>query len=321
MRTVLREWLSSGSLLLASVGVAAAAWLIVPRAALADVGIPCDPGSSSATGFQPCTPCAAGTFTGDTGSDHCLACPAGRFASATGATVCAPCPCDDGVACTIDACGATTGICSEAVPVPACQPVKISFEGTITGSDAGPFDVLFLGEPIAGYFVLDPLAPDHLLDPTVGDYPNGVGDLFVLAGDTNGGRIEGLGTGVGTKDLQILDRPGQDEYTVDASGLGLASSGSIFGIDDVSFYLSLQGGDAPQITSDALLAEAPDAASFTAALATFTLHGPTIDTTLLSTDVTLSPEPSASGVGLAAATALAALRVRRRPHAAGARFP
>lgn len=95
----------------------AVAWLVtaslLPIAAWAGLpGIPCFAGSSSPTGSQPCTSCAPGTFASFFGMDHCDACPADTFADEFGATGCLPCGCNDGLVCTIDACEASSGVCS-----------------------------------------------------------------------------------------------------------------------------------------------------------------------------------------------------------------
>jgi probable HAF family extracellular repeat protein len=97
----------------------AAVWLVtaslLPIDARAGLpGFPCFAGSSSPTGFQPCTSCAPGTFASFPGMNHCDACPADSFADEFGATGCLPCGCNDGLVCTIDACEASSGSCSNA---------------------------------------------------------------------------------------------------------------------------------------------------------------------------------------------------------------
>src|SRR6516162_2648193 len=53
--------------------------------------LPCDPGSSSTNGEQPCTACSPGSFQPSSGQTTCLDCNAGTFNAATGATTCSSC--------------------------------------------------------------------------------------------------------------------------------------------------------------------------------------------------------------------------------------
>src|SRR4029077_14821029 len=51
----------------------------------------CAPGSSSATGFEPCTDCSPGSFQPSSGQTTCPACDAGNFQASTGQTTCTSC--------------------------------------------------------------------------------------------------------------------------------------------------------------------------------------------------------------------------------------
>ncbi|HSJ98753.1 MAG TPA: hypothetical protein VLC53_16880, partial [Myxococcota bacterium] len=124
--------------------------VLAPEPAWAQLGIPCDPGSSSANGFKPCTPCAPGTFTGFQGADHCDPCPAGTFAPDAGATECAACGCDDGLLCTVESCGASTGICS-AAPDPTCRATFRGLGNLPGGNWSSAADVSSDGSVVVGW--------------------------------------------------------------------------------------------------------------------------------------------------------------------------
>jgi hypothetical protein len=100
----------------------------VDMGALETSVIPCNPGTFSATGEQPCTPCSPGTAQPNSGATQCAPCAPGTIAPAQGATVCSPCPpetyqpavgaiaclpcdCDDSNACTTNGCNAASGAC------------------------------------------------------------------------------------------------------------------------------------------------------------------------------------------------------------------
>ncbi len=89
---------------------------------------PCQPGTFSATGEDPCDPCPMGTFQPAAGATSCMDCVVGTFADTiastlcspcaaetfqpnTGGTVCNACACDDGMACTTNDCDAISGSC------------------------------------------------------------------------------------------------------------------------------------------------------------------------------------------------------------------
>lgn len=52
---------------------------------------PCERGTASMTGSEPCAPCAFGQFQSETGQTTCLACDAGSFSAITGSTLCLDC--------------------------------------------------------------------------------------------------------------------------------------------------------------------------------------------------------------------------------------
>src|SRR5262245_39742417 len=79
---------------------------------------PCTPGTFSPSGFTPCTPCPAGTYTAGLGF---------------GETSCAPCGCNDFTACTLDTCDADDGQCS-AEAVPTCSVERVDFSGVVTST-------------------------------------------------------------------------------------------------------------------------------------------------------------------------------------------
>ena len=95
---------------------------------IGEVVTPCQPGTFSMTGEEPCDPCPLGTFQPQEAGTECLACAPGTFAATTGTAHCNPCPedtfqpdvgkaecvacdCDDGDIFTTDACDAVTGNC------------------------------------------------------------------------------------------------------------------------------------------------------------------------------------------------------------------
>jgi hypothetical protein len=67
----------------------AASLLAVSSGAFAQVvGIPCEPGRFSASGFAPCSACPAGTFAAGEGSTTCTPCPPETFADSPGQSAC-----------------------------------------------------------------------------------------------------------------------------------------------------------------------------------------------------------------------------------------
>lgn len=90
-------------------------------------GPPCQPGSYGANGFEPCTPCDAGTFAPNPGSTACDPCPIGAYASSTGSASCALC--DPGSA------APTTG----SITCAPCEPGSvIDYAGASACLDCGP---------------------------------------------------------------------------------------------------------------------------------------------------------------------------------------
>jgi hypothetical protein len=53
--------------------------------------IPCNPGTASRTGKQPCSACPAGSFASESGATSCEACPIGTFAAQSGSAMCQAC--------------------------------------------------------------------------------------------------------------------------------------------------------------------------------------------------------------------------------------
>jgi probable HAF family extracellular repeat protein len=131
--------------------VTLAALLLSPQQASSGVaGILCSAGTVSQSGFKPCTPCQPGTFAAFEGSDHCDACPATSYAPDPGAAACTPCGCDDGLVCTVENCGAASGICF-GTPDPSC---RVSFRGLgfLPGSNwSTANDVSSDGEVVVGW--------------------------------------------------------------------------------------------------------------------------------------------------------------------------
>lgn len=83
---------------------------------------------AAAPGATECTPCPPGTSAA-AGTASCVACPSGTYAATARAGACASCgSCDDGNACTVDACD----------PVAGCVHTKVAGCGGGGGADAGP---------------------------------------------------------------------------------------------------------------------------------------------------------------------------------------
>eukprot|EP00795_Rhopilema_esculentum_P000716 gene716-10430_t len=88
----------------------------IGASSLRQCGMPCQPGTYSASGAEPCTPCPKGTFQVAAGSDKCRSCPSGRFTHGVGVTSesdcqainhCASNPCINGASCKNEADGFT----------------------------------------------------------------------------------------------------------------------------------------------------------------------------------------------------------------------
>jgi peptidoglycan/xylan/chitin deacetylase (PgdA/CDA1 family) len=96
----------------------------------------CPPGSTAVSpGMSACSPCAAGNSAVGPGATSCAPCASGTYA-ATGATSCTACgTCDDGDACTVDACDPTAG-CTHA-PIPMCIEDAGARDGGHSAMDAG----------------------------------------------------------------------------------------------------------------------------------------------------------------------------------------
>lgn len=99
---------------------------------------PCEPGSFSPSGDEPCDPCPAGRSQPDSGATDCLGCAPGTFAALPGSVACSDClagefqpdagalsclscTCDDGNPCTTDNCDSVSGNC-QPDPIENCIP-------------------------------------------------------------------------------------------------------------------------------------------------------------------------------------------------------
>lgn len=87
----------------------------------------------SSTKDATCAPCAPGTASAAPGSATCAACAPGTYAAAAGAVTCAACgACDDGEACTADACSPTEG-CTH-TPIEGCEGASSGAPGGASSS-------------------------------------------------------------------------------------------------------------------------------------------------------------------------------------------
>lgn len=164
-----------GSFSLAVLATALVASPLRPDPALAgEFGIPCDAGSFSASGFEPCTQCAPGTHAEFDGMDHCEPCAAGTFASSSGAAVCTVCGCDDGLVCTVDDCGASSGICF-ANADPSCRAVFRPLGRLPDGNWSAATDVSSDGTVVVGWSMVD--GDKQAYRWTAADGMVGLGDL------------------------------------------------------------------------------------------------------------------------------------------------
>lgn len=125
--------------------------------------VPCDPGTYSETGYQPCTaapagtfvdtvgatsatPCPVGTFQPDQGADSCIVAPVGSYVDTVGATTATPCL--DGYttdfvgAASADACRPinTPPVAEAGGPYTVAEGSSVALDGS--GSDPDPGDTL-----------------------------------------------------------------------------------------------------------------------------------------------------------------------------------
>lgn len=99
---------------------------------------------AKAESCEPCTSCAAGSYAASacsaTSDTVCSPCAAGTFASEAGATTCTSCgACDDGDACTADACDAARG-CTH-TPIAGCTGGADAGKDDDAGAQAQAFSV------------------------------------------------------------------------------------------------------------------------------------------------------------------------------------
>ena len=267
----------------------------------------CAPGSASAqTGASSsaaCTQCAAGTFAGPA-SAACSTCPRNAYQPSTGAAACLACGCNDGIACTRDACNAATGSCS-ATSVPGCQPVEVAFSGTVTVIDARLASPVTVGEPLSGRFVYDPEAPDATpLDAHLGDYPGAVTSFEVAIGATSaitasspGGRVSIENDWI-SGDMLNLEADDSDGLVSSAFPAVPDSHASLYRLS-----LLDMGGSA--LGSDALPSAPPAFSAFANRWAGLEVSSPTIGNMYVeSYDVIGVPEPGAALGGVAGLAAL-----------------
>jgi len=295
----------------------------------------CPAGSYSfLLGALACTPCAPGTYSAEVGAISeavCTACSAGSYANAAGAAACQPCPrnayqpstgaasclacgCDDGVACTRDACNATSGACS-APAVPACQEQAIEFIGSVTYIDERLFSEVTVGEPFSGTVRYDPEAPDHTpMDAIYGDYESALTYLSVQIGDGPQLLVEST-TGQGSVTVQ------NDGINGDILWFELRDEDGLLGptfpaVPDAlpsTFLFGLREPNGTALSSDALPATPPSFAPFTQRSALLEMASGTLGNLYVeSTDLTSVPEADAAFGGAVALGAIVALR-RRRP--------
>ena len=291
---------------------------------------PCQPGTASATGIEPCTPCSAGyfqpnagatscpgcavgTYQPDAGQTTCFACPANSAATSPGTAVCVPCGCDDEVACTRDACDPTTAACS-ATPVPSCSVHTITLAGTVTALDPatlpGPSSCVELGDALSMSFDVDPEAPDVTYPHASNQASYAVGSVELRVGAPG---AEIVATAPVGSEYILNDLFGDSLILTADTGLGHATPITcaapfqiVFsGIDDTGATLT---SDA-QILDGAGLLAFPDASAELLYLDASEVESWAIR----STDLQVAPEPGVLGAALSAAGGLAALsRVRAR---------
>ena len=185
------------SILLATAFLAS---LLLPDPASAGVlGIPCDPGHFSANGFEPCTQCAPGTHAEFNGADHCEPCAAGTFASDAGAAVCTACECDDGLVCTVESCGASSGICF-ATADPSCRARFRGLGQLPNGSWSTAADVSSDGTVVVGWSMVGADKQAYRWTAAggmvgLGDLPGGDASSQAWAVSADGAVVVGVGDG------------------------------------------------------------------------------------------------------------------------------
>jgi len=302
---------------------------------------PCQPGSFSPDGFEPgcalcspgnhapaaqsvaCLPCPAGTYADFAGASDCQPCPAGTYASSTGATECQsapegtwaplgssyvqPCECADEPLCTIDRCDARTGACTAHDPAPACAPYSVQVSGTVAevSFSGGAPEVFAVGMPLVATWLVDPSELDREPTDFGGYYPNAIRNLRVRVGGGSDA-VEAIDDFDGVYFASVP--PTTTDY------LDIFAQLTAPGWDDANFVLTLDEGDDPVITSDAIPPVFPSAASFAFRDLYFVLRNGEARAQARSSDfVITTPEPHAILAAPLAFAALAALRRRRSP--------
>lgn len=214
----------------------------------AGIGIPCQLGHASPTGFEPCTACAPGTVARFFGRTSCEPCPDGTAATGSGAFECDDCRCDDATTCTHDSCNPATAACT-AEPVASCELIHVEFAGVIFQNDGFPF--VTEGMPVVGSYDVDPSAADlSRTDPNRGEY-TALWSLDVSVGDNPVVFIATAQRGV--MNVFVPDQV----YGVAFSGLDVTTPTDGMG-DDLDISLESTAG---AFDDDALIA-VPDVASF-----------------------------------------------------------
>jgi hypothetical protein len=283
----------------------AALLLAAGEADAGEIGIPCEPGRSSTSGFEPCSPCPVGTIAPSEGQSSCDPCPFGTYVNSTGQTRCFECGCDDHQVCTRDTCGAGTGLC-EAPPVPGCELVTVGFRGNVTQVYPAETEHFSDGMLVDGWITYDPTAPDlYPLDPALGSYPSAV-QQFVIGFGPHGVTRPDHGAPSGL--ITVVDgHPTlNDQFQVTSFDIG--GPGPVL----PDFYFTVNDPSESMLDSDALPLPAALTSPLyvrTGGLEQISEPGGVVVDTFFDDFTVLVPEPEANALGL---IALAALHRARR---------
>jgi hypothetical protein len=285
---------------------------------------PCQPGTGSGTGMEPCFPCDPGyvqpnaggigcigcfqgTYQPNAGQTACLPCPSNSAATSPGSTQCASCGCDDEVACTRDTCQAATGACSS-TPVPSCSVTTIALAGTIASffppTPPNGSDCVDVGEPLTISFDVDPEAPD-----TTGAHRTDQSSYTVTSVEFSMGAPGSEITAsmpTATEELQ------GDQFGNTATVNALTGLGHVTPITcDAPYLVTLSASDPSTTLTGWTDAQILDAAGFLAypiveATVTY-LDADSVGLWMIGADgIHDAPEPATSATALAAVGALAA---------------
>ena len=286
----------------------AIAAMLASGAARGDVfGIVCEAGTFSPNGFQPCTPCPAGTFVPFAGAVACDAVPDGTWAPA-GATDVQSCECADLPLCTLDPCDPATGVCLAHEPAPACLPYQVSGSGTVDSAfvQPGSAEVFTDGMPFIARFLVDPAEFDRFYSDSLSFYPNAIRDVYVRIGD--GGESFEWVAEFGGLDI-LLGPSGGDRMT-------LVVEGEVPNLAVATFRLILMGDDLA-LGSDAIPPAFPAAIPGSGSIMSFSV-GEGLFGATASNFVVTTPEPGTATATVASVAALLGLYRRRRRSAASA---